>query len=125
MNKKLKLPEGGLFETGIQEAKKEIKDKSNDYVSENVIEIENNVIESVTKNASKTVSKKESVTENKVTNSLTITRKRVTQYTIPMTYRLRAETIETIRENARIANMGVAEYLQAVLDLVLDKIEIK
>lgn len=121
MNKKLKLPDGGLFETGIQEVKKEIKDKSNDYV----IETENNVIESVTKNASKTVSKKESVTENKVTNSLTITRKRVTQYTIPMTYRLRAETIETIRENARIANMGVAEYLQAVLDLVLDKIEIK
>jgi len=115
MNSKLKLPEGGLFEVGNQENKKE-----NDYVSEGVIEIE-----SENKNVSKTVSKKESITESKVTNSLTITRKKVTQYTIPMTYRLRAETIETIRENARIANMGVAEYLQAVLDLVIDKIEIK
>jgi Pyruvate/2-oxoacid:ferredoxin oxidoreductase gamma subunit len=114
MNKKLKLPEGGLFETGIQEVKKE-----SDYVSKGVIEIESENI------VSKAVCKKESIAESKVNNSLTITRKKVTQYTIPMTYRLRAETIETIRENARIANMGVAEYLQAVLDLVLDKIEIK
>jgi hypothetical protein len=42
-----------------------------------------------------------------------------------MTQDILAKTIGAIRENARIANMGVAEYLQAVLDLVLDKIEIK
>lgn len=125
MKGKLELPKEGIFGVGNQESKKENKNVSNGVSSES----ESNAIESVTKkesrNVNKPVSKNESEIENKNNTFLTITRKKVTQYTIPMTYRLRAETIETIRDNARIANMGVAEYLQAVLDLVLDKINIK
>jgi hypothetical protein len=57
--------------------------------------------------------------------SLTINRKKVSDYTIPMTYRLKASTIEKIRLQAKQADMYINEYLQAVLDLVLDNVEIK
>lgn len=99
MNKKLSV-EGNLFSLGNE--------------SENVSE---------TVSTSKSVSKSES--KNVSNNSLTIKRKGATDLTAPMTYRLKITTIEQIRSQARNAGMGVTEYLQAVLDLVLDKIVIK
>lgn len=105
MNKKLNL-EGNLFSMG------------NANQNENKKEIESETV-----STSKSVSKSES--KNVSNNSLTIKRKGATDLTAPMTYRLKITTIEQIRTQARNAGMGVTEYLQAVLDLVLDKIVIK
>jgi hypothetical protein len=58
-------------------------------------------------------------------NEIVIKRKKPNDYYMPMTYRLKVSTIEQIRKQAKNADMGVAEYLQSVLDAVLDKIEIK
>lgn len=116
MTKKLSV-NGNLFSMGNEVNKPEEKTESKQ--SENKTKSVSKESTSVTK----IVSKKES--NNVIKNELTIARKKVTDYTIPMTYRLRAETIEKIRRQARKAEMGVAEYLQTVLDLVLDKIEIE
>jgi hypothetical protein len=67
-----------------------------------------------------------SVSESESTYSgFKIKRKKVNDYYIPMTYRLKASTIEQIRIQSKQADMGVAEYLQKVLDMVLDRIEIE
>lgn len=42
-----------------------------------------------------------------------------------MTYRLYPETIDKIDELAMRSGMYVSEFLQTVIDTVLDKIEIK
>lgn len=95
MNKKLSL-EGDLFSIGNKSVTE----------SETV---------SVSKNDYKNVSN----------NDLTIKRKQTSDFVMPMTYRLKITTIEQIKKQARIADMGVSEYLQSVLDLVLDKINIE
>jgi hypothetical protein len=79
------------------------------------------------KNVSNFVSVSESESENEKTykNEIRIKRKEAINYTMPMTYRLKVSTIEQIRKQARQADMGVAEYLQKVLDSVLDNIIIE
>jgi hypothetical protein len=45
--------------------------------------------------------------------------------TIRQTYYLRMSTIKRIKRLAKSADMGVSEFLQTVLDNVLDNVEIK
>lgn len=44
---------------------------------------------------------------------------------IRQTYYLRTSTIKRIRKMAKVADMGVSEFLQTVLDNVLDNISIQ
>lgn len=101
MNKKLKLPEGGLFETGIQE--------------NNVNKLGNNEINDVSVNVSPEVN----------IPLIKITRPELEDETMRMTYHLKVKTIRKIKVLARHADMGVSEFLQTVLDSVLDRIDIE
>ena len=101
MNKKLKLPEGGLFETGIQE--------------NNVNKLGNNEVNDVSVNVSPEVN----------IPLIKITRPELEDETMRMTYHLKVKTIRKIKVLARHADMGVSEFLQTVLDSVLDRIDIE
>lgn len=61
-----------------------------------------------------------------VNNSLIkITRPELEDETMRMTYHLKVKTIRKIKLLARHADMGVSEFLQTVLDSVLDRIDIE
>lgn len=119
-----KLKSEGLFNMGGSI-------KKNDYVDENVTEIVDNVISvndsvSVNKNkkAHKNVYKNENIDDDKGL-SLSFARKPRRRKPVPMTYRLYPETIEKIDDLAMKSGMYVSEFLQAVLDRVLDEIKIE
>jgi restriction endonuclease S subunit len=57
--------------------------------------------------------------------SLSFSRKPRRRKPVPMTYRLYPETIEKIDELAMKSGMYVSEFLQTVLDRVLDEIKIE
>lgn len=54
-----------------------------------------------------------------------ITRPELEDEKMRMTYHLKVKTIRKIKVLARHADMGVSEFLQTVLDCVLDRIDIE
>jgi hypothetical protein len=62
---------------------------------------------------------------NNDVNKIKITRPELEDETMRMTYHLKVKTIRKIKVMARHADMGVSEFLQTVLDNVLDKIDIE
>jgi hypothetical protein len=97
--KKLKV-EGGLFDLGDLN-----KNVNNDDVN-------------VNQNVNKKVNNNNEIFIN-------IVRPDIEDEKIRMTYHLKVSTIRKIKLLARKADMGVSEFLQTVLDVVLDKIVIK
>lgn len=99
MGSKLTIPEGGVFNVG-----------ANDNGVNNV---DNNVNTNV----------------NKSVNNVNITIKRkeddFIDDPIRQTYYLKPSTIRRIKKMSRQADMGVSEFLQTILDNVLDNIKIE
>lgn len=56
--------------------------------------------------------------------NISVNKKEEKEFSVPMTYRLYPSTIKKIKKLSHKAEMGVSEFLQIVLDEVLDKIEI-
>lgn len=75
------------------------------------------------KHVNKQVNK--NVNKNNKDVGLSFKRKPRKRKPVPMTYRLYPETIDKIDELAMRSGMYVSEFLQTVLDTVLDKIEIE
>jgi hypothetical protein len=81
---------------------------------------ENKVSESVNNvnvNVNQNVNKEEAI--------IKITRPELEDEKMRMTYHLKVKTIRKIKILARQADMGVSEFLQTVLDSVLDRIDIE
>lgn len=107
MSEKKLSVKGNLFSLGNE-------NKSVD-VSVNNLQEDKHVDKQVNKNVNK----------NNTDVNLSFKRKPRKRKPVPMTYRLYSETIDKIDELAMRSGMYVSEFLQAVLDTVLDKIEIK
>lgn len=60
--------------------------------------------------------------ENRTTNKIS---PELEDEKMRMTYHLKVKTIRKIKVLARHADMGVSEFLQTVLDMVLDMVEIE
>lgn len=60
--------------------------------------------------------------ENRTTNKIS---PELEDVKMRMTYHLKVKTIRKIKVLARHADMGVSEFLQTVLDMVLDMVEIE
>jgi hypothetical protein len=72
-----------------------------------------------------TVNKNVTVNTSETVNKfVTISRKPRRRFNVPMTYRLDPATVDKIADLAVRSGMGVSEFLQAVLDKVLDEIDI-
>jgi hypothetical protein len=97
MAKDLKIPEGGMFSLG--------KPKDNESVSIHV----NNVDTNVNTNTNIVINRKSDEIDD----------------VIRQTYYLKTSTIKRIKKLSRNAEMGVSEFLQTVLDNVLDRINIE
>lgn len=63
---------------------------------------------------------------NNVSNvNISVNKKEEKEFSVPMTYRLYPSTIKKIKKLSHKAEMGVSEFLQIVLNEVLDMIDIE
>jgi hypothetical protein len=113
----MKELKGGFFEKSEGEAKKK---SVNDYVDESVIDLQD-----TQENKPVNIQVNKKINENVYKSEMVFVRKPRRRKPVPMTYRLFPETIEKIDDLAMRSGMYVSEFLQAVLDRVLDSIEIK
>jgi len=104
MNKKLNV-EGNLFSMGNDKS----VDVSVNDLQDKLVDIQVNKI------------------VNKSSNDIDLSFKRKPRKRkpVPMTYRLYPETIDKIDELAMKSGMYVSEFLQSVLDKVLDRVDIE
>jgi len=104
MNKKLNV-EGNLFSMGndksVDVSVNDLQDKLVDIQVNKIVNKSNNDID------------------------LSFKRKPRKRKPVPMTYRLYPETIDKIDELAMKSGMYVSEFLQSVLDKVLDRVDIE
>jgi len=104
MNKKLNV-EGNLFSMGndksVDVSVNDLHDKLVDIQVNKIVNKSNNDID------------------------LSFKRKPRKRKPVPMTYRLYPETIDKIDELAMKSGMYVSEFLQSVLDKVLDRVDIE
>ncbi len=124
--KKMKLPEGSIFDVGNKEIannSKEIENKNIDKINKNKSEI--TVSESESTSAS-TQNESKKNTESKQSASVFKIKKgsRSARRTT-VTYRINTETIDKIEDLAGAARKSINETVQELLDLALEHVEVE